>query len=105
MSDFKVVEIIDGDILKLSPGWIWKLANRKIMRGQTIKIIGIRLPRERANEFNFAVEKLKKLLLNNNISIKNTVILPQDQAKSAEIGGRVLLNDVDIANYFPEYKV
>lgn len=103
MADFKVIDVINGDTLKLSPGWTWRLNDESTIKGETIKIVGIKLPIRESYEFSFTVEKLKKLLLNKEITIKNPVVLPE-KTNDALIAGRIVLNDVDVANYFPEYK-
>jgi len=102
MADFKVIDIINGDILKLSPGWTWKLSDDKTINGETIKISGIHLPIRESYEYSFTVEKLKKLLLNKTITIKNPIAL--SETDGVLIAGRIVLNDVDVADYFPEYK-
>jgi hypothetical protein len=105
MADFKVIDVINGDTLKLSPGWTWKVNPEKTIQGETIKIIGITLPTRNTYEFNFTIEKLKKLLINKEVAIKNPIVLPESSNQDALIAGRIVLNDVDVANYFPEYKV
>jgi hypothetical protein len=105
MNEFRVIDVIDGDTIKLSPGWNWKLSNGDTLKGDTIRIFGYHLPPEGSYGFNFAKEKLKKLLLNQNITLKNAMVLPLNESKNSKIACKVLLNDVDIASYFPEYKV
>ncbi|HEX8331130.1 MAG TPA: hypothetical protein VF622_00840 [Segetibacter sp.] len=104
MTTFQVNKIIDGDTIEISPQWIWNPKNGKPLKGNTIRIFGYALPQEGTYGFNFAREKLKKLLLGKLITIKNPVVLPKGENSNAQIAARVFLNDVDIANYFPEYR-
>jgi hypothetical protein len=93
MALFKVIEIIDGDTIRITPDWTWN--NKK---GNIIKIIGYSSPLERDQKF--AIKKLSGLVLNRDVELKDAQIYAEE---SSAILCRVYLNEVDVSKYFPEY--
>lgn len=103
MTEFKVIEIVDVDVIRLSPDWK-VVANGVKISGQTIKILDYTASTKEEFEAEYTMEKLKILLLNKNVVLKNPVLMPDDEHTKAKISCKVLLNDINIANYFPEYR-
>ncbi|NQX43062.1 hypothetical protein SAMN05421820_114113 [Pedobacter steynii] len=103
MTRFKVIEIVDIDVIKLSPDW--KVIEDGVeISGQTVKILGYTATRTEEFEVEYTMDKLKILLLNKSVFLANPVLIPDDENMQAKISCKVLLNDIDIANYFPEYR-
>jgi hypothetical protein len=88
---FKVTNIIDCATIKVTPKWRWMEEY-----GSTIKIQGYTAPIEHND---FIVEKLRILLLNKFVTLKNPIGLFGNVLHCS-----VFLNDIDVANYFPELK-
>lgn len=103
MTRFKVIEIVSVDVIKLSPDWKVVLDGVEIS-GQTVKILGYTASTTEEFEVEYTMEKLKILLLNKSVLLANPVLTPNDENTQAKISCKVLLNDIDIANYFPEYR-
>ena len=91
---FKVTKIVDGDTFKISPGWKWN--NKK---GKIIRPTGYDTPERKEPEYQETTEKLKKLLLNNEVELKNPIKLSYNRLLCD-----VYFNGKDLAEYFPEYK-
>ena len=91
---FNVVEIIDGDTIRVSPKWTWN--GRE---GDTVKILGYTTPVETRQAI--AIERLNNLLKNKHVELRNAqnFVSPQSSA----IACRVYLNGVDVSKYFPEF--
>jgi hypothetical protein len=93
MASFKVINIIDGDTIRVSPNWVFE--GRK---GDIVKIFGYGTPQERSQPF--AINRLRSLLLNNLVDLKNArKFNPNSEALLCS----VFLNEVDVAKYFPEF--
>jgi endonuclease YncB( thermonuclease family) len=90
---FKVTEIVDGDTFKIDPGWKW---NGKT--GNTIRPLGYDTPEKGEPEFNETTEKLKQLLLNQEVELKNPIKLSYNRLLCD-----VYFNNKKLSNYFPEY--
>lgn len=100
MAEFKVIEIIDCITIKTLPSWHWKNRDGKELTGDTIRVLGYNSPTTE-NEKSASKKKLESLLLNKYVVLKNPVEILDNNM--ANIGCNVFLNDVDIANYFPEF--
>ncbi len=93
MAKFKVIEIIDGDTIKVSPNWVFE--GRK---GDIVKISGYNTPPE--NLQIYATSRLKTLVHNKEVELKDAHFFnPNSQALFC----RVFLNSVDISKYFTEF--
>jgi endonuclease YncB( thermonuclease family) len=90
---FKVTEIVDGDTFKIDPGWKW---NGKT--GNTIRPLGYDTPEKGEPEFNETTEKLKQLLLNQEVELKNPIKLSYDRLLCD-----VYFKNKNLADFFPEY--
>ena len=95
MAAFKVESIIDGDTIRVSPKW-----NFNNKKGDIVKVLGYTTPTEIHQ--SYATSKLKKLLSGQSIDLKNP---RQFTADSDALLCSVFLNGVDIATYFPEFKI
>lgn len=95
MAAFNVIEIINGNTVKVSPGWRW--GN---LEGDLVQIAGYKnLPQYNS----FAANKLKTLLQNTKVDLKNpTGTIGEGIYKT--ILCYVYLNEIDISLYFPELK-
>ena len=91
---FKVIKIVDGDTFKISPGWTWN--NKK---GKIIRPTGYDTPEKKEPGYQETTEKLKKLLLNNEVELKNPIKLSYNRLLCD-----VYFNGKKLAEYFPEYK-
>ena len=89
---FKVITIIDGYTIKISPNWKWE--NQE---GNTIRIYGYEPPKQ-GEESIFAKNKLEKLLLNQYVELKDP-----NNLKGEVLACRIFRNSVDISRYFPEF--
>lgn len=94
MAIFKVISIIDGDTIRVSPKW---LLNNK--EGDIVKILGYITPPE--TQTTYATNKLKRMLYNQNVELKNARSYTPD---SDALLCSVYLNGVDVAQYFPEFR-
>jgi endonuclease YncB( thermonuclease family) len=65
---FKVVEVIDGDTFKVSPGWEWQ-GNT----GDTVRVHGYNAPEEGEPGYDSAKSKLKGMLLGKEVELKTPV--------------------------------
>ena len=90
---FKVIKIVDGDTFKISPGWKWD--NEK---GNIIRPVGYDTPEKGEPGFQKAKEKLKKLLLNKKVKLKNPIKLSYTRLLCT-----VYINRKNLAKFFPEY--
>jgi len=95
MAEFTVSEVIDGDTFKVKNGWKWD--NKT---GDTVRASGYNTPEKGEPGYEEAKQKLKRLILNEKVEIKN--------AQTIDDWGR-LVADVyyrgkNLADYFPEYK-
>jgi len=91
---FTVIEIINGDTFKISPGWKWN--NEK---GDTIRPTGYDTPEKGEPQFQEMREKLKQLLLNKEIELKNPIKLSYNRLLCD-----VLVNGRNLAEFFEDYK-
>jgi hypothetical protein len=89
---FKVTDIIDGNTIKVSPGWKWKE-----VLGDTVKVFGYRQPT--TEELEFTKSKLITLIDDKIVELKNP-----KEINGPTITCSVFLNGIDISQYFPELK-
>lgn len=98
MALFKVLNIIDGNTIE-TDGWKWG----EDYAGKNVRIAGYKISDQQHNDF--AKRKLIVLLEGKSVELRN----PSDPSKGTGTGSdlvtaSVYLNDVDIAQYFPELK-
>jgi len=91
---FEVTSVIDGDTFEVSPNWKWN--NQE---GNVVRPTGYNTPEEGESGYQAAKDKLTKLILGEEVELKNAIKITY---------GR-LLCDVyykgkNLADYFPEYK-
>lgn len=94
---FTVKEIISGDQIEVTPGWLWEGHT-----GTKVVVLGYSTPRPNMPGYEFAKKKLEALILNKEIELKNPRFYPE--LFGEKLVCRVYLNRVDIANFFPEFK-
>lgn len=96
MTEFTVSEVIDGDTFKVKGNWKWNQRS-----GDTVRASGYNAPEKGESGYEEAKQKLKGLILNEKVDIKN--------CQTIDDWGR-LVTDVyykgrNLADYFPEYKI
>ena len=95
MSEFTVSEVIDGDTFKVKEGW-----KQNQRSGDTVRASGYNTPEKGEPGYEEAKQKLKKLILNEKVEIKN--------AQTIDDWGRLVADAYykgkNLADYFPEYK-
>lgn len=107
MASFTLIEVIDGHTLKVSPRWSWLEKS-----GDLVRIYGYKTPVGEHNDL--AISKLNILLKDTGFDLKNPREIRHanpkgDVVTENESGGNMIvcsiyLNDIDIMQYFPEYK-
>ncbi len=95
MAEFTVSEVIDGDTFKVKNGWKWE--NKT---GDTVRPTGYNTPEENERGYEEAKQKLKRLILNEKVEIKN----PQTIDDWGRLLADVYYKGRNLADYFPEYK-
>lgn len=94
MTDFKVKKVIDGDTFKVEPKWKWDEKS-----GDTVRPTGYDTPEEDEEGYEEAKEKLKELILGEEVEVKN----PQD-IDHGRLVADAYYDGKDLADYFPEYQ-
>ncbi|KRB55909.1 hypothetical protein [Flavobacterium sp. Root186] len=103
MAAFKILQIVDGETIKVAPKWSLTTQDGTKLIGETLKIRGYNL--SNSSNKNYAVDKLNKLLTNKELILKNPQVIDRSNITDAKIICNVFVDDVDISNYFPEYKL
>ena len=91
--EFKVIEIIDGDTIKVKPFWVWHKAT-----GDIVRICGYEKPKD-GIEQEFSKNKLTNVLLNECVQLKNP-----ECAIDEALACSVLLRGINVSKYFPEFQ-
>ncbi len=105
---YKVIEILNGNTILVQP--YWEFENKKgcmvIVNGYDLKHLAKTMQGEElALWATVAKNRLTHLLLGNKVKLVNpTKGVIATNAMSNTIACAVWLNDVDISNYFPDYK-
>lgn len=103
MATFKVISVIDGDTIKVSPNFQWTTPNGQLITNDTVRILGYLLPNKQTYGYQYAKQKLEKLLLNRPVVLTNIQLITEfGQTWNA---CNVLVDNVDVSTYFPEYRV
>jgi len=95
MNDFKVTEIVNATTIRVDPQFSFPNSGGAIVDDK-IKISGLNV--DDNNEK--VIKRLRSFLLNKNIEAFDPVITV---AQTAPIECHILLSNVDIVYYFPEY--
>jgi endonuclease YncB( thermonuclease family) len=96
MAEFTVSEVIDGDPFKVKEGWKWD-----DKRDDTVRPTGYNAPEEGELGYEEAKQKLKRLILNEKVEVKN----PQTIDDWGRLVADVYYKGKNLADYFPEYKI
>jgi len=96
MAGFTVSEVFDGDTFKVEEGWKWNQRS-----GDIIRAAGYNTPEKGNPGYEKAKEKLKKLILNDKVEIKNYQTIDDWGRLVAD----VYCEGKNLADYFPEYKL
>lgn len=95
MTLFTVTEVVDGDTFMVQS---WKWDGRS---GNCIRPLGYNTPEKGEPGYEAAKVKLGRLIGGKQVDIRNAV--------SIDVYGRLLahvyISGIDLAHYFPEYKV
>ncbi len=95
---FKVNEIINGGEFTVTPNWVWE---RKM--GNKVSVLGFRPPTHKQEYgYNFAKNKLELLLNGKNVALCKPTFI--DKYGEDVLFCYVYLDDINISNYFPEFK-
>lgn len=95
MNDFKVVEIINATTIRVNPEFSFPTSGGAIVDDK-IKISGLNVD----DTNDKVIKRLNSFLLNKNIEAFDPVITV---SQIAPIECHILLSNVDIVYYFPEY--
>ena len=91
---FKVTKVIDGDTFEVSTNWKWDEQEGNVVRPE-----GYNTLEEGKPGYQEAKEKLTKLILGEEVELKNAIKITY---------GRLLCdvyyNGKNLADFFPEYK-
>ena len=106
MIEFKVIEIIDADTIKVDPGWKLTTPNStNPSTGNEVRIAGYRSVLRGSSEYSETVSKLNFLLKNQKVTLRQAALINDAEIAYNLISARVFLNEVDITEYFPELKL
>lgn len=89
-----VIEVIDGDTFRASPGWKWEDEN-----GDRVRPTGYNAP-ESGPEAVAATRKLSTLILNKKVELGTA-----HRVDRGRLVCDVYFQGKNLADYFPEYKV
>lgn len=98
MATFKVIDIIDGNTIKVS-SWKWREYS-----GKRVRIVGYNIP-DRDVYPTYAKDKLKTILEGKTIELKGVIGVERpvpDKLNDDLIKCSVFLDEINIANYFRE---
>ncbi|MBI4661630.1 MAG: thermonuclease family protein [Verrucomicrobia bacterium] len=94
MQTFKVTQVIDGDTFVVSPEWNW---NKQA--GDHVRPTGYNAPELGTPNGTAAAQRLRQLLLGNQIELKNAVKIDRGRLVCD-----VFLNSRNLRDYFPAYQ-
>lgn len=103
MTTFKVIEISDGETIKLATNFKWNSPNGRIMVGNTVKINGYSLPPKNTFAYNYAKEKLELLLKHKMVVLKNPMLYKSLEGESVICD--IFIDNINVVSYFPEYRI
>lgn len=95
---FTVKEVINGEELIVEPNWLWEG-----QEGNKVVVYGYSTPKSQMPGFEFAKSKLEALVKGKEIELFNPRFF-QKRYGDERLVCSVYLDEVDIANYFPEFK-
>ena len=100
MSDFKVIEIINGNTIKVEPSWAIDLKNH-VINGNRIYIRGL----EGLENNQLVKKRLEKILIDTTESITFDApeLIESANHDDALVSCSVYLARTNIAYYFPEF--
>lgn len=94
MSQFKVIEVIDGDTFDVSPGWTWNGQS-----GSRVRPTGYDAPESGTQAGQQAKRKLENLILNKYVELGTAYKIDRGRLVCD-----VYFEGKNLANYFPEYQ-
>lgn len=99
MSEFKVKEIVSGNVIKTVPNWKWINRDGIEFAGDEVHVAGYKINSDNAD---VAKNRLETLLTENYVVLSSPKVVYPDRRDVVECV--VQLNGVDISTYFPEFK-
>jgi len=96
MAEFTISEIVDGDTFKVKNEWKWD--NKT---GDVVRPTGYDAPEKGEPGYEEAKEKIRRLILNKKVEIKN----PQTIDDWGRLVADVYYKGKNLSDYFPEYKI
>ena len=95
---FRVTNIIDGETIQVA-GWKWQDVS-----GTRVKITGYTINPNDPQFGNLAKSRLTTLLSGKDVDLRNPIKIDSSDNLGPTINCSVFLNDIDVANYFPELR-
>jgi endonuclease YncB( thermonuclease family) len=86
----KVIRIIDGDTFEVAPGWEWEG-----LTGSVVRPVGYDTPEWGEPGYREARDKLKRLILNKEVELKDPIKLSYERLLCY-----VIFQGKDLAGYF-----
>ncbi len=100
---FKLVEPISGNAIRITPAWNWNGVSGEIVKINGIDIHSTLPDQIKAIREEILKQRLVSLFQTFEFKLTNPLRVELFENKNA-IKCDILLNGVNIANYFPEYK-
>jgi hypothetical protein len=97
MEQFKVIEVLNGDQIKVSPQWAWQGEE-----GDIVVVFGYTTPQKGMEGFEFAKKKLQKLIEGRMVELFRPMLF--SKYGKDKLVCSVYLDGIDIANFFPEFR-
>jgi len=95
MANFKVIEIVDSNSIKVEPLWQFNGVSGNLVKINS-SIKNFQIP-----DADIFKKRLESLLFNQYVNLKN----PVDIVEKNKLSCLVFLNGVDISSYFPDIKI
>lgn len=100
MNNFRITEIINGNTVRVSPGWI--IANgldNEERTGNEIRIKGL----DSHPDDKYAVLRLSSFILHKEVELSNPELIENPLPVDGIVLCTVLIDKTDIVYYFPEF--
>ncbi len=101
MSEFKVIKIVDYNKIQTQPRWKWVNRDGQTLIGDLVKINGFKEIANNETLKAFVIQRLQSLLSGNYVTFSSAF---QVTGENAILCCNVILNGVNIVNYFPDIK-
>lgn len=99
MINFRIIEIIDANTIKVEPGWSFTDTSGREFSDNKVKILGSNI----SPSDEYAKHRLSSLLINRDVELVNPKIIENNVNGAPVIACNVIVDKTDISYYFPEY--